>query len=157
MSRVSGPTGAPGSSGYISDAPAEPAPGERLLSDPPPPLAPGERLLSDGPAPVAPGERLLSDMAARPGGERLISDPPPDTDQFLSAPGSNVTAAKEPTRTEATASDYVASAANNVGNFFEDLWDKNYGDAARNAGQAIMDTGSALHEALFGDNRKKPG
>ena len=43
---------------------------------------------------------------------------------------------------------------NNVGNFFEDLWDKNYGEAVVDAGNAVMDAGSAFHALLFGDDEK---
>ena len=163
----------------LSDPPAPLAPGERFLGGPPAPLAPGERYITDPPAVPDPGDRFLGEAPTRAPGERYITDPPAPGDGFitdpptrgpgerflsdppaplaegeryLGAPG--VEGPPPAPRPDPTAGDYAVSSLRNLGNVVEDLWDKKYGDAATNAGQAVMDAGSAAYELLFGDDKK---
>jgi hypothetical protein len=135
--------------GYISDPPVRGP--EGFISDPP--VRGPDGFISD-PRVRAPGETFISDPPATPRDE-FISNPRP-ADQFLGSPApSHEPGQSGRRRGEFSTTDHLLSAANNVGNFFEDLWDKNYGEAVVDAGHVVMDTGSALYAALFGDRTPK--
>jgi hypothetical protein len=177
---ITDPPSAPGPGDrLLSDPPAPPGPGDRFLSDPPAPPVGGDHFLSDPlppsqveshtqPEPTPPSQRLITDPPVRGPGERFITDPPVrgPGERFITdpplAPGpgdrflSSAAGPADPpiARPEPTAGDHAMRSLNNVGNFFGDLWDKKYGEAALDAGQAVMDAGSAFHALLFGEDEK---
>jgi hypothetical protein len=146
---------------YITDPPTAPAAGDRRLDDPAAAPAAGDRRLDD-PRRTGDDKNLLADGVDAPKGravrERYITDKPLDPepgDQWLTAPGGPT--AQEPTvRAPTTAGDHALSSINNVGKFFEDVWEAQYGEAVLDAGLAVTSAGSAFYELLFGEDKRTP-
>jgi hypothetical protein len=158
----------------LSDAPTPPEEGDRWLGAPPAASTPTGRYITDPPTAPAPGDRRLSDPrppgplgnhnvaggpTGRPTPERDITDPPPvdlePGDRWLTAPGGPIAEQPAPRKPD-TAGDHALSSVYNVGKFFEDVWENNYGQAVLDAGLAVTDAGAAFYELLFGDEKRTP-